>query len=84
MQASDVSKYLKDTASNTDNLWLLFASVVFFPLVMAWAVWKLLNRGAGAFLAQALYNDKLKFYQDARIEMQKQAHKQQIDRKSVV
>ena len=78
MQASDVSKYLKDTANSPESLWLMLASVVFFPLVIAWAVWKLLNKGAAAFLAQAIYNDKLKFYQDARIETQKQAHKQQM------
>ena len=78
MQASDVSKYLKDSASDPQNLWLLFASVVFFPLVIAWAVWKLVNKGADAFLAQALYNTKLKYFQDARIEVQKEAHKQQM------
>jgi hypothetical protein len=78
MQASDVSKYLKDSASEPENLWLLFASVVFFPLVLAWAVWRLLNKGADAFLAQALYNTKLKHLQDTRIEVQKQAHKQQM------
>ena len=78
MQASDVSKYLKDSASNPESLWLLFASVVFFPLVLAWAVWKLFNKGADAFLAQALYNTKLKHFQDARIETQKEAHKQQM------
>lgn len=78
MQASDVSKYLKDTATNPESLWLMIASVVFFPLAIAWAVWKLLNKGATAFLAQAIYNNKLKFYQDARIETQKQAHKQQM------
>ena len=78
MQASDINKYLKDTASSPETLWLLFASVVFFPLVIAWAIWKLLNKGAAAFLAQAIYNDKLKFHQNARIETHKQAHKQQM------
>jgi hypothetical protein len=78
MQASDVSKYLKDTASSPESLWLMLASVVFFPLVIAWAVWTMLNKGASAFLAQAIHNDKLKFHQDARIETQKQAHKQQM------
>ena len=76
MQASDFNKYLKDTATSPENLWLMFASVVFFPLVIAWAVWKLLSKGAAAFLAQAIHNNKLKFHQDARIETQKQAHKQ--------
>ena len=78
MQASDVSKYLKDTVGHTDNLWLLIASVVFFPLAIAWAVWRLLGKGVDAFLSQALYNTKIKHFQDARIEMQKEAHKQQM------
>ena len=78
MQASDVNKYLKDTANDPESLWLIVASVVFFPLVLAWAVWKLFNKGADAFLAQALYNTKLKHFQDARIETLKEAHKQQM------
>ena len=78
MQASDITKYIKNTANDTESLWLMLASVVFFPLVLAWAVWKLLNKGADAFLAQALYNTKLKYFQDARIETQKEAHKQQM------
>ena len=49
MQASDVNKYLKDTANDPESLWLIVASVVFFPLVLAWAVWKLFNKGADAF-----------------------------------
>ena len=68
MQPSDFNKYLKDTANDPESLWLLFASVVFFPLVLAWVVWKLFNKGADAFLAQALHNTKLKHFQDARIE----------------
>ena len=43
MQASDFTKHLKDTANSPESLWLLFASVVFFPLVLAWFVWKLFN-----------------------------------------
>ena len=78
MQASDIPKYLKDRASDTEGLWLMVASVAFFPLALAWAVWKLFNKGADAFLSQALYNTKLKYMQDARIETQKQAHKQQM------
>jgi hypothetical protein len=78
MQASDVSKYLKETASNTESLWLLIASVVFFPLAIAWALWRLLGKGVDAFLSQALYNTKIKYFQDAQIEMQKEAHKQQM------
>jgi hypothetical protein len=78
MQASDIPKYLKDRASDSEGLFLLFASVVFFPLVIAWAVWKLFNKGASAFLSQAIYNTKIKHFQDARIEMQKEAHKQQM------
>jgi len=78
MQPSDFNKYLKDTANSPESLWLLFASVVFFPLVLAWVVWKLFNKGADAFLAQALHNTKLKHFQDARIETLKEAHKQQM------
>lgn len=78
MQASDITKYIKNTANDTDSLWLMLASVVFFPLVLAWAVWKLFNKGADAFLKQAIYNTKLKHFQDARIDMQKEAHKQQM------
>lgn len=78
MQASDFNKYLKDTASNPENLWLLFASVVFFPLALAWMVWKLFNKGAQAFLAQSIHNTKLKHFQDARNETLKEAHKQQM------
>jgi hypothetical protein len=78
MQASDIPKYLKERANDTEGLWLMIASVVFFPLVIAWAVWKLFNKGAAAFLSQAMYNTKLKYMQDARIETQKQAHKQQM------
>jgi hypothetical protein len=78
MQASDIPKYLKDRASDSEGLLLLFASVVFFPLALAWAVWKLFNKGADAFLSQAMYNTKLKYFQDARIETQKEAHKQQM------
>jgi hypothetical protein len=78
MQASDITKYLKDTANDTEGLWLMLASVVFFPLVLAWAVWKLFNTGADAFLKQTIYNTKLKHFQDARIETQKEAHKQQM------
>ena len=78
MQAFDFNKYLKDTANNPETLWLLFASVVFFPLVLAWIVWKLFNKGAQAFLAQSLHNTKLKHMQDTRNETQKEAHKQQM------
>ena len=78
MQASDITKYLKDKANDTEGLWLTLAALVFFPLVLAWAVWKLFNKGADAFLSQALYNTKLKYFQDARIETAKEAHKQQM------
>jgi hypothetical protein len=78
MQASDIPKYLKARASDTEGLWLMIASVVFFPLALAWVVWRLFNKGAAAFLSQAMYNTKLKYMQDAHIETQKQAHKQQM------
>lgn len=78
MQASDVTKYLKDTANSPETLWLLFASVVFFPLVLAWFVWKLFNKGAQAFLSQSLHNTRLKHFQDTRIATLKEAHKQQM------
>ena len=78
MQASDFNKYLKDTANSPESLWLLFASVVFFPLVLAWFVWKLFNKGAQAFLSQSLHNTRLKYFQDTRIATLKEAHKQQM------
>ena len=78
MQASDFTKHLKDTANSPESLWLLFASVVFFPLVLAWFVWKLFNKGAQAFLSQSLHNTRLKHFQDTRIETLKEAHKQQM------
>jgi hypothetical protein len=75
MQASDFTKHLKDTANSPESLWLLFASVVFFPLVLAWFVWKLFNKGAQAFLSQSLHNTRLKHFQDTRIATLKEAHK---------
>ena len=81
MQPSDFNKYLKDTANDPESLWLLFASVVFFPLVLAWVVWKLFNKGADAFLAQALHNQQMVFeYQQYMAEREKrlQAYEKKI------
>ena len=46
MQASDVSQYLKESSKDPENLWLIVAWVVFFPLVLAWALWRAINQGA--------------------------------------
>ena len=78
MQASDVSQYLKESSKDPENLWLIVAWVVFFPLVLAWALWRAINQGAYAVLSQAAHNEKLKYMQVVRLENARETHRQQM------
>ena len=78
MQASDVSQYLKESSKDPENLWLIVAWVVFFPLVLAWALWRAVNNGAHAVLTQAVHNEKLKYMQVVRLETAREAHRQKM------
>ncbi len=78
MNAQEFAKRLKDNASDTENLWLLVASVVFFPLMVAWVVWRLVNKGAEAFLTQAVSNAKQQFIYDNQVKEIQDRHQQQM------
>ena len=78
MQASDVSQYLKESSKDPENLWLIVAWVVFFPMVLAWALWRAVNNGAHAVLTQAVHNEKLKYMQVVRLETAREAHRQKM------
>ncbi len=78
MNAQEFAKLLKDNASDSENLWLLVASVVFFPLMLAWMLWRLVNQGAEAFLAQAVNNAKQQFMYDNQLKELQDRQQQQM------
>jgi hypothetical protein len=78
MNAQEFAKQLKDNASDSENLWLMVASLVFFPLMVTWVLWRLLNKGAEAFLAQAVSNSKQQFMYDNQVKELQDRHQQQM------
>ena len=78
MNAQEFAKLLKENASDSDNLWLLVASIVFFPLMLAWMLWRLVNKGADAFLTQAISNSKQQFMYDNQVKELQDRHQQQM------
>lgn len=78
MNAKDFTKYLQDSSSNPETLWLMVASVVFFPLMLAWMLWRLVNKGAEAFLTQAVSNARQQFIYDNQVKELQDRHQQQM------
>lgn len=78
MTAQEFTKLLKDNATDTDNLWLLLASLAFFPLMLAWMIWRLANKGAAAFLTQAISNSKQQFIYDNQVKEMQDRHQQKM------
>ena len=78
MNAQEFAKLLKDNASDTDNLLLWAAGLAFFPLMLAWMLWRLANKGAEAFLTQAVSNAKQQFIYENQVKEMQDRHQQQM------
>jgi hypothetical protein len=78
MNAQEFTKLLKENASDSDNIWLLVACLAFFPLILAWMLWRLVNKGAEAFLTQAVSNAKQQFMYDNQVKEMQDRHQQQM------
>ena len=78
MNAQEFTKLLKENASDSDNIWLLVACLAFFPLILAWMLWRLVNKGAEAFLTQAVSNAKQQFMYDNQVKEIQDRHQQQM------
>jgi ABC-type nickel/cobalt efflux system permease component RcnA len=78
MNAQEFAKVMKDQASDSENLWLLVASLVLFPLMVAWVLWRLANQAAAAFSAQALSNAKQQFIYNNQVKELQDRHQQQM------
>ena len=68
MTADEFAKQLKETASNPEEVWVYVAMVVFLPLALAMLLWRGLNKGASAMLAQSISNSRELFIYNNQVK----------------
>ena len=78
MTADEFAKQLKETASNPEEIWVYVAMVLFFPLALAMLLWRGLNQGASAMLAQSISNSRELFIYHNQVKERQDQHQLQM------
>ena len=89
MASFDFQKYLQADTNENEELWVWFAVVVFFPVVIFWYTGRILTKGIEAAHDQMAINARRQMIRDnqqveqhalRRIKMQKEHHMYLADR----
>ena len=80
MATVDFKKYLQSDTSENEDLWVWFAFVVFFPLVVFWYTGRMVTKGIEAAHDQMATNARRQMIHDNHLEEQKALRRLQMQK----
>lgn len=80
MATFDFQKYLQSDTSENEDLWVWFAFVVFFPVVIFWYTGRLLTKGVEAANDQMATNARRQMMRNNQLEEDKALRRLQMQK----
>ena len=80
MATFDFQKYLQSDTSENEDLWVWFAFIVFFPVVIFWYTGRMLTKGVEAANDQMATNARRKMIRDNHLEEEKGLRRLQMQK----
>ena len=80
MATFDFQKYLQSDTSENEDLWVWFAFIVFFPLVIFWYTGRMLTKGVEAANDQMATNARRQMIRDNHQEEEKGLRRLQMQK----